>query len=254
MGEKMTAEHLATLLASLGDYTREDIKSHISALEAEVMEERNHKEGYRLDAEGMRERIAALETERDEWKTEAEMKQAALTGVSRALDDLVSEHDALREQVYGQASRLAAIRQRAWDEDGLGLAYAKSYSDRGDGAHRGGLCGVARYILGKDAPVQVAKAEPPESTPAQQDWDGQHPHDAPEEDDPAKEPSTAGAFETVREGLRRQSSRVDVVEDEGALSLLERRMGAMERALASIAKNTSEPSTKEVARAALRAK
>lgn len=155
----------------------------------------------------VRAHIAALTAERDEAlgkATGAEIER--LKRNTREAQQYASE--AVEERNAAE-SALAAIRQRAGDADAVWSAFVRgrvpSLSDM-DGA-----LSVIRYVVGEDG------AGPGRS----HEWDG-----SPVE---AAEPTTAEAFATVRAELLHQQYPENGP-TMAALSLLERRMGAMERA------------------------
>jgi hypothetical protein len=91
--EGLTAEELDVLLGSLGTWTAADVRAH----------------------------IAALEAERDEWKAEAEMKHAALTDVSRALDETAAERNAFRNRMADLSRELDWLFVALSTPAGVGL-------------------------------------------------------------------------------------------------------------------------------------
>jgi hypothetical protein len=156
---------------------------------------------------------------------------------------------ALEREVEDRASEMNAIRQRAGDWRAMTDAY------EGPATVAGGFLAVARYILGEDAPKAERCPEPACGTDG-----GEHslacpravpdtaPSTAVDEDScgcefggpecqhcaarrNTLEPSTAEAFATVRREMAAEMAEPNACQHAlDALSLLERRMGAMARA------------------------
>jgi polyhydroxyalkanoate synthesis regulator phasin len=155
-----------------------------------------------------------------EWETHA-----------KALEGRVTELHALRREIE---SRLSAIRQRAGDEAGLWEVF------NAEASITEGLRAVARYIVGEDG-ADISPPATVEEARAELEAAGV---DVPAFLDRCREtvrrarpaspaPTTAEAFATVRTlvtGVPR-GAEVSSVEGERLLFLLERRMGAMARAI-----------------------
>jgi len=220
--------HIAFLAAerdeawSLRATEARDSAEELRALRERVRAQTTYKEGWRKRAEAAESRLAALEADGSYWKRTA-------SSVDR---ELQAAH-----------ARLAAIRQRAGDIPRLIHAYQEGQ----------GCASVARYIVG-NAPEVCAKPSTVEGTHKLGTNSGpdenacgdcgkhvrEHRDGGTAERCEARgeltEPTTAEAFETVRQHCRiaarcgaTASDAMDVVMD--GLSLLECRMGAMKRAL-----------------------
>lgn len=207
--------------------------------------------------------IAALTAERDDWKQAHDTRKANHETLGKLFREACDERDALRERVQAleaeierlkhntreaqqyaseaveernaAESHLAAIRQRMMGpgallrlKDRLVDVWLRTPEAPVDAMMFAVAQEAARYVVGEDAVGAEQETEP---SPAQQDWDGQHPHDAPE----APEPTTAEAFATVREGILDTESAAHPAL--AALSLLKRRMGAQEAAIRKAVKH-----------------
>lgn len=264
----MTAEHLARLteMAAYATSFRADdviaLLRHFAALTAERDEALVQAKGHRLDAEALARVIkqvrAAVGIDDDDGSRH-------VPGLAETVRAVLSERDTLRERVRALETqvkaadrdaatwlrRLCRISQRAVDADGLGLAYAKGYADRGEGEHRNALGAVASYVVGEDGAgawrccrglEACTEADPctacesvPDATPTAPTT-AEHAHSymaGCNASCPPAEPTTAEDIATVRAGISPLSfdDVAPIVRARDALSLLERRMGAMGRVL-----------------------
>jgi hypothetical protein len=167
-------------------------------------------------AERAEERVRTLEAENAEERLKRGLAEQAVTRSLQTAKTAESRlSDILQRQLAGEDAMVerARTRFRQARNEGLGL----------DAALMATTIDTARYVVGEDGAGAKQDEEP---SPAQQDWDGQHPHDAPED----AAPTTPEAFAMLQ---RLANEHID---DEarclfrGNRSLLERRMGAMDGA------------------------
>jgi hypothetical protein len=280
-GNTMTNERLEH--QNPGRDERGELLERIAALETErdeakqeAADDRASLESVLTERNNLRARVAGLESELDyvvdtlgvpggiglnEWTekvvTRMEAAEARVTELERRDKHLVESASSLATERDRLASRLAAIRQRAWSNDSFAS-----------------IALAIRGMVGEDAPVQEAKAEQPESSPAESigtpcDCDGTPvTHEAGaaciadecapcdgsgavagggqrvlagavetcgscggsgKKPVPAKEPSTAQLFRLLRAPYLAWEGAPSEPLDQ--LSTLEHRMGAMERAV-----------------------
>jgi len=303
----MKARHAARLMSD----DESQMWNHIAALTAERDEARRTIDGIddllgrqfgeHVAPSARRDRIDALGralAERDALRERGRALEADAAGYKGRLTAALQRTSRETKRADVAESALAAIRQRAGDEQ-TAQRLIRSRWGKGPEAVWRALSG---YIVGDDAPAPVSdvrhtqgcpagdelapsgtacicgeltearralavhrapaplnpdatsEADQPlpegpasevdgleeESSPAQQDWDGQHPHDAP----PESEPTTAEAFATALDGL--EAGEESVVDDERdntvkravtALSMLERRMGALAHVVTEVARS-----------------
>jgi len=239
--EKMSPEDLEFELSqALSDKRAAKVRAHIAAVEAE----RDEADSQRIAANttmqsvdnelrALRERVEALETE---------------LNAARAMAWSAKERgDGFKEWKDSAESRLAAIRQRAGDEDALAMGASGTHpdvfaalTDRERADWRTVGRNVARYVVGEDAAGAEAK------NPCC-DVRGGH-IDACYAVTASTEPSTVEAFATLREFVAFVASmakghRTTQDDARAALSMLERRMGAMGRALREVKHRLQNPIT-----------
>lgn len=254
MHEKMTDDDVSEALRWFAEGAPETsgrLRAHIAALTAErdvlkvqldSSEERGRlileKKNEMLAA--LRERVTALEAEKEQWRA--------------------SRFKAAQER-HATESRLAAMRQRARDGEDAMVARARDRFRRErseglgmDAALMATTIDTANYLLGDDAPApsemsglegeMAEKWDERGCRPSCPGWlNSGHTHVEPEREEPPAAPATSEAFATVREGLavleHRSSGFADnkaLRDSQYALSLLERRMGAQNDALREVLK------------------
>jgi hypothetical protein len=193
--------------------------------------------------DALRERVKALEHDLRGYEEVLMLAGEALrmdsvTGVAlvEGVRRVVTERDAVDRERNGAAlrmetaeSRLAAIRDRAGDKRACWEAYMDELCD---GHRKGAVAAVARFILGDEAPPSEMDGLRGEMAERICEHDVVpcttcHPPASPE-------PTTAEACATVRAWVEDKTHRAPESWRAAteALSLLERRMGAMGRAAA----------------------
>jgi prefoldin subunit 5 len=228
-----SARDMAFDAAEFARNERDALRERMQALEAELYDA--HSDARKLEAE-----VVRLQGAVHHWEGQNAIRAdqaSALWRRFRALEDVA----------YPANATLAAIRQRAGDKDALVKvgevcaimgspraewddAIHEDVRQRGDvGTVRDVALGVVQYLLGEDAagarhdalvlPGGVVLEVPPGF--------GLN-----------SEPTTAEAFATVRDsiGLHEHDDVGQKTEARSALSLLERRMGAMGRAAEKVLK------------------
>lgn len=222
--EKMTDEALANAnqiadwLNSEGKSTCHKLLAHIAALTAERDDYKRSNESVLAHNDTLRERVQQITAERDavgrlavERGAELDALRERVQALEKLRDDyhvLMNSRGDWQARAEHAESRLAAIRQRAGDTKALVEAHQSGM----------GCASVARYILGEDA----------SASPQTDDLSAIEQYRENGEAAARVEPSTAEAFATVRSSMEACGSVHDV--SGRALSLLERRMGAMELA------------------------
>jgi DNA repair exonuclease SbcCD ATPase subunit len=252
MSKKMTDEALAEAKKiheaghAWNRYVQADLLAHIAALTAERDEARgamvlaaNERDDLRRTIEELH---AALGTNPGPCGVPSLVEAAKVLRHKADVADMFRERVRTLEEritrlhvMHSEAkSHLSAIRQRVGDEAGLKTAAWSAY-DAGESATTMDMVrSVARYILGGAAPAEPL-AQPPQTDDlgAIEQWREN------QEAEARAEPTMAEAFATLEKGMQEWGRALenDPVErkahaaSRAALSLLERRMGAMARAL-----------------------
>lgn len=207
---------------------------------------------HRVEADALRERVKVLEADLDHsrktsGKALVEARERA-TSADRSVE-------VWRTECRAAESRLAAIRQRAGDTQSLWAAV------KGRGSDEDGASAVARYIVGEDAPAQEAKmdglkGEVVESvggcanqSPRSEESQRHLTQVARSAEQHARtlssaEPTTAEAFASIKREWGHGSPASE--RNLGYVSLLERRMGAMERAARRLCETADDEVTPEM--------
>lgn len=127
--------------------------THIEALTAE----RDEASALITENAQLRERVNALEAECTMRRTQQEVAEARSTQAERARDDARTNAQFWHTRADSAETRLAAIRQRAGDEQACEAQALGIWFDVPDDADDATIAramgvGMARYILGDDAP------------------------------------------------------------------------------------------------------